>query len=176
MSQAHCHSHSIVTPSVYQTLDELEFERGLWSAAQNDDSSRVKQLLDRGVPVDSRDSAGYTALHYAARAGHAGICKQLIAAGALLDAKTRAGGATPLHRAAASGKHHIVELLLEAGANSAATDADGRTALHRAAEEGHLCVAELLLKNNMQLKNMKDDKGRLAIECVKNQNMLSVLL
>ena len=27
-------------------------------------------LLSQGVPVDSRDSAGYTALHYAARAGH----------------------------------------------------------------------------------------------------------
>ncbi|XP_049774986.1 ankyrin repeat domain-containing protein 39 [Schistocerca cancellata] len=176
MSQSHCHSHNIVTPSVYQTLDELDFERGLWSPAQNGDMSRVKNLLERGVPVDSRDSAGYTALHYAARAGHAAICQQLIAAGALLDTKTRAGGATPLHRAAASGKLHIVQLLLEAGANSAVTDADGRTALHRAAEEGHSDVAELLLKNNKQLNNMKDIKGRLAVECVKDQTMLSVFL
>ncbi|XP_049950545.1 ankyrin repeat domain-containing protein 39-like isoform X1 [Schistocerca serialis cubense] len=176
MSQSHCHSHNIVTPSVYQTLDELDFERGLWSPAQNGDMSRVKNLLERGVPVDSRDSAGYTALHYAARAGHAAICQQLIGAGALLDTKTRAGGATPLHRAAASGKLHIVQLLLEAGANSAVTDADGRTALHRAAEEGHSDVAELLLKNNTQLNNMKDIKGRLAVECVKDQTMLSVFL
>ncbi|XP_049801513.1 ankyrin repeat domain-containing protein 39 [Schistocerca nitens] len=176
MSQSHCHSHNIVTPSVYQTLDELDFERGLWSPAQNGEMSRVKNLLERGVHVDSRDSAGYTALHYAARAGHAAICQQLIAAGALLDAKTRAGGATPLHRAAASGKLHIVQLLLEAGANSAVTDADGRTALHRAAEEGHSDVAELLLMNNIQLNNMKDIKGRLAVECVKDQTMLSVFL
>nr|XP_015835537.1 PREDICTED: ankyrin repeat domain-containing protein 39 isoform X3 [Tribolium castaneum] len=86
--------------SVSQSLDELEFERGLWSAAQYGDLDRALHLLNKGFGVDQRDAAGYTPLHYAARNGHLDICKLLVAKGACLDAVTCQGKATPLHRAA----------------------------------------------------------------------------
>lgn len=108
-----------------QTLEDMDFERGIWYAgqyglfdlyrlliskyslaiiaAQYGDYERVKKLLGRGVDVV--DNAGYTALHYAARAGHTKVCELLINFGASLDAQTRAGLATPLHRAANAGDY-----------------------------------------------------------------------
>jgi len=87
--------------SVSQSLNELEFERGLWFAAQYGDMERALHLLDKGFQVDQKDAAGYTALHYAARNGHLSLCRLLIDRGACIDAVTCQGQATPLHRAAA---------------------------------------------------------------------------
>ena len=56
-----------------QTLTELEWERGLWGAARDGEVERVAALLARGAPPSRPDSAGYTALHYAARAGHSKV-------------------------------------------------------------------------------------------------------
>lgn len=50
------------------------------------------------------DSAGYTALHYAAMKGHIDICELLLNCGADVNAQTRAGQATALHRACTVGK------------------------------------------------------------------------
>lgn len=96
------HNHS---GGVSQTLDEMEFERGIWYAAQYGDIDRVRALLAAGTPVDKLDSAGYTALHYAARNGHEEIVSELLRAGANINCATRAGHATPLHRAASAGKN-----------------------------------------------------------------------
>ena len=41
---------------------ELEFERGIWSAAMDGETERVKKFLARGLDPSSIDSAGYTAL------------------------------------------------------------------------------------------------------------------
>lgn len=98
-----CNHGTVSSSSVFQSLDELEFERGIWYAAQNNDLQRIKKLLSQGTNVDKRDSAGYTALHYAARAGHDEICHFLLDSGADINATTRSGKATALHRAALAG-------------------------------------------------------------------------
>ena len=66
---------------------------------------------DRGAR-DARDGAGYAALHYAARAGHAEVVALLLRAGADPNATTCAGGASPLHRAAYMGREECVGMLL----------------------------------------------------------------
>lgn len=107
----HKHSHTCTIStgsSVFQTLDELEFERGIWYAAQNGDLQRVKKLLNQGTSVDKRDNAGYTALHYAARAGYVDVCKFLLSNGADINAATRSGQATALHRAAYAGQYRVI--------------------------------------------------------------------
>ena len=63
-----CHSSS--SSSTKQSLDEVEFERGIWAAARDGEEVRVMELLRKGWDPSSMDSSGYTALHYAARAGH----------------------------------------------------------------------------------------------------------
>ena len=63
-------SHSTVPSSTQQSLDEVEFERGIWAAARDGLEDRVLELLRKGCDPSCQDTSGYTALHYAARAGH----------------------------------------------------------------------------------------------------------
>ncbi|KAJ8920889.1 hypothetical protein NQ315_015682 [Exocentrus adspersus] len=146
-----------------QSLDEMEFERGIWYAAQCGDLGRVKNLLSRPRSnPDVRDSAGYTALHYAARNGHIGVCQCLIENGADVNSVTRVGKATALCRAASAGKKNIVEYLLSKKADASIQDSDGKTALHRAAESKHLSICQILLKAAPSLQGIKDNKGNYA--------------
>jgi hypothetical protein len=63
---AHQHSHDCgchsASSSVHQTLDEMEFERGLWSAALSGQVEEVENRLAKGEDVNARDKSGYTAL------------------------------------------------------------------------------------------------------------------
>ncbi|XP_011693692.1 PREDICTED: ankyrin repeat domain-containing protein 39 [Wasmannia auropunctata] len=149
--------------NVCQTVDEIGFERGIWTAALEGDVDRVNKLLRKGVFVDQPDSAGYTALHYATRGGHIRVCEILLEHGAQVNACTRGMRATPLHRAAGTGHAEVVELLLRHGAAPDLTDADGRTALHRAipmiggSAEGVEIVKRLLPITD---RTVKDNHGQ----------------
>lgn len=94
-----CYKHSVAS----QSLDEMDFERGIWYAAQYGDLERVNKILKDKGDANVRDSAGYTALHYAARNGHLKVCEILMENGASVDAVTK-GGVTALCRAATTGK------------------------------------------------------------------------
>uniref|UniRef100_A0A1A8GHM9 Ankyrin repeat domain 39 n=1 Tax=Nothobranchius korthausae TaxID=1143690 RepID=A0A1A8GHM9_9TELE len=54
-----CCSHPV---SAHQTLEEMDFERGIWSAAMDGDLDRLRSLVQKGIDPNLRDSAGYTAL------------------------------------------------------------------------------------------------------------------
>ncbi|RZB38798.1 ankyrin repeat domain-containing protein 39 [Asbolus verrucosus] len=162
------------TNSVVQSLDELEFERGLWCAAQYGDMDRALHLLDKGFQVDQRDAAGYTALHYAARNGHLNVCRLLLDRGACVDAVTWQGKATPLHRAAAVGKFDVVEYLVKRRAKVGLKDADGRTALHRAAINEHFDICDFLLKAEPQLKHQADIHNKTPVDYVQTTELLSL--
>ncbi|KAM9175187.1 ankyrin repeat domain-containing protein 39 [Mergus octosetaceus] len=146
-------------PSVQQSLPEMDFERGIWAAARDGDEPRVLQLLERRGEPSETDTAGYTALHYASRNGHLGVCRLLLQRGARCDARTP-GGATALHRACYCGHLAVVRLLLAHGADPAAADGDGRTGLHKAAECGHRDVCALLLQLDPALAAARDARGR----------------
>ncbi|NXS93042.1 ANR39 protein, partial [Jacana jacana] len=133
---------------------------GIWSAARDGDERRVLELLQRRREPSQTDAAGYTALHYASRNGHLGVCRLLLRWGACCDARTR-GGATPLHRASYCGHLAIAQLLLAHGADPAAADGDGRTSLHKAAEQGHQELCVLLLGHSPALATIPDAKGQL---------------
>lgn len=112
MCEHYCHHGINATSNVFQSLNELEFERGIWHAAQTGDFDRLRKLIQRGEDVDRTDLAGYTALHYASRNGFLEICNYLIRNGANVDAITRAGRATALHRACSTGNSLVVFRLL----------------------------------------------------------------
>lgn len=149
----HIHDHeprdscctSDTNSGLRQTLSEMEFERGIWYAAQCNDLARARSLLRKGTLANVEDAAGYTALHYAARNGHRAMCELLLENGAKIDATTRSGHATALQRAATQGHVEVVELLLESGADANLRDADGCTALHRALRAASKDVCELLI-------------------------------
>lgn len=162
MSHAHCCQNKAKS-NVAQSLDEMEFERGIWSAACDNDKAKVEKFLaNKDTPVDVRDAAGYTALHYASSRGHLNICELLLKFGADINAETRAGKATALHRAASSGKKSIVELLLQNGCDILKQDADGRTALHRAIINRHYDIAKMLSTVCPNVSSIRDNKNKLA--------------
>ncbi|XP_055593795.1 ankyrin repeat domain-containing protein 39-like [Uranotaenia lowii] len=162
--QAHqCNCTSTPAPAT-QSLDELEFERGIWTAAIDNDTSKLTTLIGRGH-LNDRDQSGYTALHYAARCGHQEICRRLLDSGIGVDEQTH-GGATALHRAAMMGHSKIVKLLLERKSNPLLQDSDGKTALHRAVERGHLETCQILLENHRAAATIRDNKGNTPLELI----------
>ena len=73
MSYHECSSHSAQSlgPTL-QTLDVVGFERGVWVAGDSEGAD-VMKLLGRGTHFSVQFTSGYTAHHYAARAGHGDI-------------------------------------------------------------------------------------------------------
>ncbi|XP_035739588.1 ankyrin repeat domain-containing protein 39-like [Vespa mandarinia] len=155
MAKEHEHERDVnsccslsVNLSVSQSLSEIEFERGIWYAAQYNDKDKVERFLKKGISADIEDSAGYTALHYAARNGYYQICEMLLQYGANVNARTRCGQATALHRAATQGHDRVVESLLKYGANANLKDADGYTALHRALIGARVSICKSLIPHS----------------------------
>ncbi|XP_053320642.1 ankyrin repeat domain-containing protein 39 [Spea bombifrons] len=148
---------------VRETVEEMDFQRGIWSAALDGDFDRVGNFIAKGTDPNLPDRFGYTALHYGSRHGKLSVCRLLLDSGADSNAQTH-GGSTALHRAAYSGHIMVAELLLERGADPAKTDSDGRTALHKAAEAGRRELCHLLLKHNNGLLELRDCRGLTAAE------------
>ncbi|XP_054708821.1 ankyrin repeat domain-containing protein 39-like [Uloborus diversus] len=154
-----CHGDCSHQPSACtQSLNEMQFERGIWGAAMDGDVEKVQEMLRKSIDPSMRDSSGYTALHYAARHGKQRVCEVLLKSNANPNAQTP-GGATPLHRAAFAGNDVIVNMLLKFKADPMLRDSDGRTALHKAAEGQHIECCKLLLKLNKNLKEELDKRG-----------------
>ena len=105
-----------------------------------------------------KDSAGVTALHYAAAAGRDGLVDRLIQAGAWVETYDRAC-ATPLDRAAAAGHATTIERLIEAGAPVKTSDFAGVTPLHRAVEAGAAESTRILIKHGAN-PHEADGEGR----------------
>lgn len=161
-----CSGHS-AAPSVQQTLDELDFSRGIWSAAVDGDEDAIVSCLDKkNIPVDAPDSSGYTALHYACRHGHYNVCKLLLDKHASPNVQTRSGEVTPLHRAAYCGYANIVTLLLQRGADPLLQDSDGKLPLHKAAEKGHLPIVQQLVACQPSAVNHRDNRNQAPVDCV----------
>ncbi|CAN0434989.1 ankyrin repeat domain-containing protein 39 [Lampetra fluviatilis] len=169
-----CHLDPAPT-GVHQTLDEMDFERGIWSAAGEGDLNRVVSQLNKGTDPNKTDASGYTGLHYASRNGHEAVCRALLSHGALVNAQTP-GGATALSRAAYCGHATIVSLLFKHGADCGLRDSDGMTALHKVAEGGHLSVCKLLVQQQPDLKDIVDNKCRKACDLLKEDSELKALL
>ncbi|MEZ5302508.1 MAG: ankyrin repeat domain-containing protein [Verrucomicrobiales bacterium] len=116
----------------------------LWRACERGDLDRIPALLAAGADQNSADAGG-TALHRAAKAGHAEIVRLLLGRGILID-ETDERGFTALHRAAGAGHAEIVRMLLEAGANPHVAGRGGWTPLHTACADGCKDCAALLLE------------------------------
>ncbi|KAJ1547256.1 hypothetical protein HK096_003793 [Nowakowskiella sp. JEL0078] len=131
MSMPHQHDENCTHDlfAFTQSLPEIEFERSLHGAAQSGNIEKVFRILSSpNCDVNTRDTFGYSALHYASRGGHLEICKLLVLKGANVNAQTELG-ATPLLRATLSGQIEIIRFLLNNGADINIADKDGRTVL-----------------------------------------------
>ena len=118
----------------------------------------LRYLIEEvGIPVDDREwspidstETGWTALQWAAGAGHEGVATYLLEKGAAVDARDR-GGSTALLIALGSGHEDVAWRLLEAGADPLAESRIGLTALHYAARDDRLVLVRWLLEREVEL-------------------------
>ncbi|CAL9708592.1 unnamed protein product [Knipowitschia caucasica] len=169
-----CCTHSVTSSNVYQSLSEMDFERGIWSAAMEGDLERVNILIQKGSHPNMKDSAGYTALHYASRSGKLAMCKFLLDNGACASPQTP-GGATPLHRAAFCGHVEVVELLLQHRANPELCDDDGASPLHKAAEKEHTEICQILIQQCPSLSSRMNNRHLLPWHLSKQEDLQKLL-
>lgn len=119
-----------------------------YAAVESSDPAVVQVLVEAGADLEARDSAGSTAIHYAAQNQNDEIIRALIEAGADITA-TQEGGATPLHLAALHSTPAVLTAIMDAGADILAVDWDGKTAFDYA-KRGQTDEA---LNNYLILKN-----------------------
>ncbi|KAK5578356.1 hypothetical protein RB653_008026 [Dictyostelium firmibasis] len=145
-----CNDHQcnhVQVDSVTQSLDELNFERGIWGSILNSDFKKVEQLLYKNPSIsNSMDSSGYFPLHYAVRNDkNNDIVQLLLDNGANINCQT-SGGATPLHRSSYCNSINNTKLLLKKGITKVdLVDSDGMTPLHKAYQQGNIEIVNLLL-------------------------------
>ncbi len=113
-------------------------ESPLMIAAYKGNGSAVKALLARRAEVNN---TGWTALHYAASAGHLDIVQLLLDAHAYVDAESP-NKTTPLMMAARGGHVDVVKWLLQEGAVDTLKNEAGMTAEDFAEKAGHRDLAE----------------------------------
>jgi ankyrin repeat protein len=113
------------SPHLAKSLSPAE-QRALAIAAQSNDASAVRLMIDAGWPLDARGDHDGTALHHAAWMGNAEIVRDLLQHGAPVEIRGDTYDMTPmgwaLHGAENSWRKDIgdydavVQLLLDAGA------------------------------------------------------------
>lgn len=119
------------------------------SAAAAGELTTVRSLIERDAScMHSADTAGRTALHAAAHAGHARIVEYLLQRGAALDVRDNKNR-TPLHLAAYGGHSDIVRMLLAAGADKNLLDRTGKKPIEAAMARNHNALIPLLLDDEV---------------------------
>lgn len=103
----------------------------------------LKILLERGVDVNTSDSAGKTPLYEAVGNGHLSILLILLKAKA--DPNSSYDKKSPLIRAARDAHAHLIGPLISAGADPHFCDSNGLPASCIAASSGNMVVLEAIL-------------------------------
>lgn len=175
----------------------------LLQAVEKDDTRRVEAWLDKGLEVNSTDSAGNTILMIATRFGHRDMVRLLLSRKADVRRRSPAGdtalmmaslngdvrimedlvqagaqinqeGWTPLHYAAFEGKSDAARYLLAKGADKNAVAPNGYTPLMIAARNGKADVAKLLLYEDPDV-NFRTDSGLTALRIANERGMTELV-
>ena len=141
----------------------------LVEAARAADADAVRALLERRIDVNTAETDGTTALHWAAYRGDIETARLLLGAGAEAGAANRYG-VTPLVLAAGRGNAPIVEALLDAGADPNTTLPEGETVLMAAARTGNVDLLRLLLTRGADLRARESWRGQTALHWAAAEN------
>ena len=127
--------------------ESFTFDTALLEASQSGNNEAVQFLLDLGVNVNNRNSAGRTALMLACGARHEDVVQTLLSAGAKVNSQDNAGQ-TALIFACISGSLVVIRSLLSAKADPNLQNRNGNTAMHLACSMGNTELVNLLVKFN----------------------------
>jgi len=132
-------------------------------------------LLSKGVDINAKTKAGWTALHVASSQGHLDVVQTLLLAnGVDIDSKTNIG-ATALYAASVKGHRDVVHAMLEKGADVSAQTKDGWTALHVASSEGHLDLVQTLLEKGADVNAKTADTFSTALHMAARGSHLDIV-
>lgn len=127
----------------------------LTAAAAADVTTLRQWIGDERCVIDASAADGSTALHVAAKHGHANVLRLLLDAGAdalCADAELR----TALHHVASAGHGLCVKALLDAGADPEGRDGEGKTPLQLAEAGRHMgCLRMMRLGLERRTQNDK---------------------
>jgi uncharacterized protein len=167
------------------------------------DLQKVKNLLSRGMEVETADEMGNTLLIRASRVGNIKIVEFLLQADAKVNARNAFGdsalmlaalngnlevckllldhgaeydteGWTPLIYAASRGHDDVVALLLSLDCDIDATSENGTTALMLAADGAHLSTVRLLLEHKADF-DLVNQAGLTAISWAAKRNNTDII-
>ncbi len=119
-------------------------KNALLGAAMNGDDEVVQQCIRQCIRHEELlavcDPEGRTALHLAAKWGHANVVRLLLKYNlpvdiSIVSTKSREDGWTALHCAVSDGHYEVVTALLSYQASVQVADGNGNTALHLAASQ-----------------------------------------
>jgi len=116
---------------------------GMFEAIDVNSLGTVKNLLNNGLSINSKDNYGWTPLMVAIRQNKPRIVEYLIENGADVNCVSVSGW-TPLRIASSAGFTPLVKLLLAAGVDVNFKNDKGETALLSAEKNGHAEVVTLL--------------------------------
>ncbi len=145
-----------------QAADSRPVDVRLIEAVKQQNTARVRTLLQQRVPVNATEADGSTALHWAAQLDNTAIADLLLAAKANPKAASRYN-ITPLYFAANNGSATMVERLLKAGADPNEVALNGQTALMTAAAAGKPEAVRLLLSRGARLNEVEPTRGQSAL-------------
>ncbi|KAI6653379.1 Ankyrin repeat domain-containing protein 39-like [Oopsacas minuta] len=166
-----CCQHQPAVTSVVQTIDEMDFERGIWNAALMGNIHKIENMIAKdGIDPNLTDNYGYTALHYAARHKRLEVCRLLLHNRANTNIQSRVGGVTALHRAAYTGDKDIVIILLENRANQMLADSDGQLPSHKACQGNHIEIMKILYRHTPEAFDKLDDTGKSPMDYLTDSN------
>jgi ankyrin repeat protein len=146
------------------TITSESPESALLEAAKGGDLEDVKELIQRGVNIDSKDKDGLTPLHHAVASDNLELLRLLIAGGADVNVRENNSWNTPLLINAVLGEHwEALKVLLEKGADLNAKDNWNRTTLHFAAWHGYTEAVDILIKRGADV-NAKNRVGQTPLD------------
>lgn len=135
---------AMITPACTGTA-RVEADARLRDAASRGSAGGVRQAIEEGANLESRDGQGRTALLLATHGNHVDAARVLIEAGADVNARDALQDSAYLY-AGARGLDDILALTLAHGADLRSTNRYGGTALIPAAERGHVATVRTLLR------------------------------
>jgi 26S proteasome non-ATPase regulatory subunit 10 len=138
------------------SMTQEEANKLLLEAATAGKNKKVQAALDAGAAIDAVDSAGITALMWAAYGNHSETCQLLLEKDADVNVANNNGN-TALLAAAAKGYVKTCRLLLEKRADINVVSKVGITPLIRAAINGHIETCLLLLENGAHINAVDKD-------------------